>query len=579
MTTESTGADGFTAGGDRGGPGGSPDTLLTLLGTLRDVLGVETVDPVASFLDHGGSSLQAIRTATRLGGALGIRVPPESVLSAPSLKELADHLDSLRGQAAATPAPAATAESPAGTVPNRASMAQEWVLLSRMDDPDAPALQFHVVYRLGGPFRPEVFRGALRMVLDQHASLRTSFRVVDGIALQEVADDLDADLTVEDVSTLPAADRTGAARRVLEREVHRGFDSASGSRIRARVVRCAPDEHYLALVLDHLVADGWSLEVVTQDLGTAYSALLHGDRPVLTEAGSYLDWSREQWARFDAGRGDELSDYWSRQLGPDPGEFALKLPGYQDNGGLSGPSAVTLDVPGEVTTRLSSACQELRTTPYCLTMTALKALIAHETGRRRVTVLTTSANRADSGYEDTVGWFANGVFPTSDVDLGLSFRRLLHAVQPNILAAMSHGDAPAVYVRRRIWPEVSGGFRKDPGVYFMYNALWGMSLRLDGVRIDPVVLDEVADSPGLHLWLLEHEGALQLSMLHYRSEYLADYVRGFGHRFLAAIEALARRLDEPVDTTLEALSATATGGPGEGTASATTVPSGPLGSE
>jgi acyl carrier protein len=555
-STENTGpgAAERRAAPDEGGPGGADgrDTLPTLLRTLRGVLGIEDADPASSFLDHGGSSLQAIRTATRLGGALGVRVRPETVLSARSLAELADHLDSLRGHAGSTdPAPAPAEDNP--PAPDRASMAQEWVLLSRVNDPDAPALQFHVVYRLHGPFRPDVCRRALRMVLDQHASLRTSFRVVDGIARQRVADDLDADLTVEDVALLPPADRAGAARAILEREVHRTFDGAAGSRIRARVVRCSPDEHYLALVLDHLVADGWSLEVVTKDLGGAYCALLRGDQPALTEAGSYLDWSREQRARFDAGRGNELAEYWSRQLGPDPDEFALRLPGYQANNGLSGPSAVTLDVPGELAALLSTACQELRTTPYCLTMTALKALIAHETGRRRVTVLTTAANRGESRYEDTVGWFANGVFPTSDIDLDLSFRQLLHAVQPNVLAAMSHGDAPAVYVRRRIWPQVAGGFRKDPGVYFMYNALWGMSLRLDGLRIEPVFLDEVADSPGLHLWLLEHRGTLRLSMLHYLSEYPTDYVRGFGHRFLAAIDALARRLDEPVGTTLQAL--------------------------
>ncbi|MFD7919952.1 condensation domain-containing protein [Streptomyces sp. NPDC059740] len=512
------------------------ETLAALLRIHREVLDDEGIGPEDNFYDHGGNSLLALRIIRRIAEELGVRAPARAVFTAPTVADLATQVAAAgRQEPATTPAPDGTS---GGGVSGRASMAQEWAILAQLKDPDAPALQFHVAYRVRGPLDIDVLRQALQVLTDHHPGLRTAFRVREGRVFQEVADAVPADLRVEDFSGLHEDERLGQALDFLDEEVRRPFDRATAPLARALLVRCTAEDHLLALVFDHAVADGWSLETLTEQLSEVYETLLSGGLPQLPAAGSYLRWAAQQWERYEAGRGKEVADYWRDQLGPDPAAFALRLPGYLPGSGLSGPAALSLEVPPAVASALDAACRRLRTTPYCVSLAALKAYVAQQTGEERVIILSTSANRLEPEYQDTVGWFANGVFPVTRVDASAGFAQLVEEVRTTSLAATVHGDLPAAYVRDLMWSRSQSGFRKDPGVYFMCNDLWGGALRLGAAEVAPVFLDEHADSPGLHMWLLRHRDGLRLQVLHYRSEYPAGYVRQFAEGFLAALSAL-----------------------------------------
>ena len=45
-------------------------------------------------------------------------------------------------------------------------------------------------------------------------------------------------------------------------EALRPFDLSSGSLVRAKLLRRAPDEHLLLLTVHHIVADGWSMGIM-----------------------------------------------------------------------------------------------------------------------------------------------------------------------------------------------------------------------------------------------------------------------------------------------------------------------------
>ncbi|MER5749025.1 condensation domain-containing protein [Streptomyces sp. NPDC002088] len=515
-------------------------TLDTLLRIHRDLLQATDLGPDDNFFDRGGNSILAFRLIRRAQEELGVRLSARTVFTAASVRELAERTDA---------AEAVPVMAPAVASDGRASMAQEWAVLSSLGDPDAPALQFHAAYRLRGPLEPALLEGALQAVAEQHAALRTGFEAREGTVRQHAVDGARVELLVDELSWLPEDERSEEAVRLLDKEVRRTFDRTAPPLFRAHLVRCAADDHYLALVFDHLAADGWSLDVLTADLATAYRSLAAGERPQLTGSGTYADWAALQWDGYRSGRGDEVAQYWLDQLGPDPTALELRLPGYLPDGGLHDPASLEYDVPAQVVEALDVLCARLRTTPYVVTLAALKALVALRTGRSRVTLLTSAANRLEPDFQDTVGWFANGVFPTTEVDLSHDFAQLVADVRETALAATAHGDLPAAYVRARMWPGTaagSGGFRKSPGVYFMFNDVWGGSLRLGETRAEPVFLPETADSPGLHLWLLRQGPDVRFTALYYRSEYPDVVVREFARDFLAAVEALAAHPDLPV---------------------------------
>ncbi|WP_030192327.1 condensation domain-containing protein [Streptomyces sp. NRRL S-87] len=507
----------------------------------RSVLEDESVLAEDNFYDMGGDSLLSLQVLGRIERELGVKVPPRTFFTADTIADVADLVAAAAGSAAGDGAP-----RPAGGHAGRASMAQEWALLSSLRDPQAPILQFHAVFKVSGPFDTQRLEAALNRVAERHGSLRTSFTAADGVARQAVDPGARADLAVMDYRGVPDAE----VDEFLRGFVREPFDRSRAPLWRTLVVRRAEAEALLVFVFDHMIADGWSLDTFVEDLSAAYRGTELPDRT--GQSGAYADWAAGQWESWQGGRAEELADYWRSQLSPDPAEFALRLPGYRGTEGLSKPASLVWDLDPATARGLRTACQDLRATPYCVSMSVVKALVALATGQGRVTLLTTNANRLDGAYQSTVGWFANGVFPTTDVDLSGTFRDLVSAVRASILGATAHGDMPAMFVRRRIWPELPPGFRKDPGVYFMYNDVWGGGLGFgEGVTVSTHHLTEDADSPGLHMWLLREGEGLRLQALHYESEYAPEYVKGFAGCLVKALDLLTGQPDRPMSDLLD----------------------------
>ena len=73
-------------------------------------------------------------------------------------------------------------------------------------------------------------------------------------------------LPVTDLAILPADLAEREVERLSAAEARRPFDLAAGPLLRAALVRVAADEWTLLLALHHVVADGWSMEILFREL-------------------------------------------------------------------------------------------------------------------------------------------------------------------------------------------------------------------------------------------------------------------------------------------------------------------------
>ncbi|MFP3560184.1 condensation domain-containing protein, partial [Paraburkholderia sp. SIMBA_049] len=88
----------------------------------------------------------------------------------------------------------------------------------------------------------------------------------------------------------------------LEDEAQQPFDLEHGPLMRAKLLQLGAQEHVLTLTLHHIVADGWSLPVMVDDLVRLYEGYSQGRDVLLpTLAIQYADYAIWQRAWMQAG--------------------------------------------------------------------------------------------------------------------------------------------------------------------------------------------------------------------------------------------------------------------------------------
>jgi amino acid adenylation domain-containing protein/non-ribosomal peptide synthase protein (TIGR01720 family) len=408
-------------------PGASraPRTPLeaTVAGIWADVLGVEQVGAHDNYFALGGDSILSIQVVSRLRDALGVDVRPLTLFTHNTVEALAAAL----ADQAADPIPAA----PDGDAP--LSFAQQRLWFLHQYDPASTEYTVPLATRLRGPLDVGALSAAMTALVTRHESLRTVCREVDGHGVQHVHDPAEIRLPVTDVAEADL-------EHVLAAAADEPFDLAAGPLLRAHVYRLAADDHVLALVMHHVVTDGWSAGVLTDDLAALYRAEVTGvpaDLPALPVR--YRDFAA--WQRGRTSLMDDQLKHWQQALADVP---ALELPTDRPRPPAHTTSGAHLEftVPAEVTAALRTVARGHDGTLFMALVAACTALLHRFSGQDDFAVGTVASGREHPDLRRIVGFFVNTIVLRTPVDARGSFAAHLDRVRETVLAAFANQDVP-----------------------------------------------------------------------------------------------------------------------------------------
>ncbi|MBM4575592.1 hypothetical protein GS415_04165 [Rhodococcus hoagii] len=176
--------------------------------------------------------------------------------------------------------PVGSSELRASTTPLDAgplSPAQRRLWFQHLLDPASDVYNLAFTLRFSGDLVIGALEEAVRDVLRRHRVLRTTYTTGPDGPLQRVGDGPAVDLT-------PVAVPSGGLDDFVRSLARKSFDLEASAPLRFRLYRTADTEHVLAIVVHHIVADGWSLDPLSTDLAEAYRARVEGRCP--------------QWSRY-----------------------------------------------------------------------------------------------------------------------------------------------------------------------------------------------------------------------------------------------------------------------------------------
>lgn len=393
--------------------------------------------PQANFFALGGHSLLAVMMLAEAHKRHGVAVRPRDFLGEPTVAGLGRLLARARSAPEARPDATSTDRYPA------TSTQQRFWLLDRISALRSAYLVPAVV-EFVGVVDPDLLRHAVNRVLAHHPALRSRFELdrkrrrvcyrTDGPAASATVTDArgwDTDKLTDHVSTV----------------CWTPFDLAVEAPVRVEIISRS-DRTLLVLCAHHIVTDGWSQQVLMDQIGHEYRARLarsHADLAPPVHPATLIvppaDALEKRIAQVVSGLRGAPTD--------------VRLPHDRPRGQVQSTVAATcttaLGIP--LTARVRSVAGETECTTFMVTAALLAVGIARTTGQRDFVFVFPWAGRETPESARAVGMFVNTLTLRVDLHGKPSWRELLSRVREASSASYRNADVPFDAVAAAVHPD------------------------------------------------------------------------------------------------------------------------------
>ncbi len=431
----------------------APRTPLeeTLARVWSEVLHVDKVGVQDNFFTLGGHSLLATQVISRIRQAVGVELPLRHMFEWPTISELVLKIDEIQtvGSVVLPPIQRVPRDQPLPL-----SFAQQRLWFLDQLDPDNPLYNVPLAIRLTGMLHRDALSRSFNEIVRRHEVLRTTYAFKDDQPVQVIAENLNIDVPLVDLSDLPADTQEATVRRMAIDNGRRTFTLETGPLFRANLLKLGEQDHVLLLNTHHIVTDGWSIWRFVKELAVLYEAFQAEKPAPLPELPvQYADYAAWQRKWMDGETLETQLGYWTKRLAGAPD--SLELPTDRPRPPvLSYRGAVERVVyPKSLHDKLNAFSRREGVTLFMTLLAAYQTLLYRYTGQDDIVVGSPIANRICVEIEDLMGFFVNTLVMRTDLSGNPTFRELLQRVRATALGAYANQDLPFEKLVEALRPE------------------------------------------------------------------------------------------------------------------------------
>ncbi|MCP3401820.1 non-ribosomal peptide synthetase [Bradyrhizobium sp. CCGB20] len=503
----------FERGRRRGGASltvPATDTERTVASIWCDALGVAAVHREDDFFVLGGNSITAGQVAAAIRDRLNVEVELRAFFDAPTLTAFAGRIDTLAGTGAGRALPPIQWAAPADRAMLSHAQERLWFLWNM--DPAGTAYTVAGTIRLKGRLDGAVLSRALGEIVRRHEILRTTFTARDGRGTQLIHDVMRIGIRHEDLRSHSARERAERAETLKRSELGKPFDLVNGPLLRAVLLQFADDAHELLLLAHHIIVDGWSLDVLLEELAGLYrSGIGQGAGAPPIPAIQYADFAAWQRNWLSAGEGHRQLAYWRARLGDVHPVLALPLDRPRSAIQSHAGDTIRLAVDAALAARLREIAAKQRVSIFMLLLGAYQVLLHRYTGQSDLRIGVPIAGRRHAQIERLIGCFVNTLVLRAEVAGEASFPSLLHQAKEAVTEALSHQDLPFEMLVDGLRPERSGGHNPLFQAKFNYMTAPGGFEGVEGLAAEIDIIDLAGSHFDLALDVIDGAGSMKVA--------------------------------------------------------------------
>lgn len=283
---------------------------------------------------------------------------------------------------------------------------------------------------------------SINMLIERHEILRTTYKNVEEDTVQVIHPFKPSKLEIIDLrNELVSAAKLKAA--IVKEKVIIPFDIENEFPIRAYLYTLNEEEHYLLLNIHHIACDGWSLNIIINELRNNYTFLVNHKQPDRSPpAIQYADFASWQRQNENSATFDKHQLYWKSVFDGDVPVLEMPTdrprPPIKTYNGY----AVIKHLPSDLYKEINQLCIEEDATLYMVTLTAYAVLLYKYTGQTDIVIGSPIANRTRTEIEDVIGLFVNTLPLRIKINEKATFIELVRQVKKISFEAYDHQDYP-----------------------------------------------------------------------------------------------------------------------------------------
>ncbi|MCP6763251.1 MAG: amino acid adenylation domain-containing protein [Fischerella sp. CENA71] len=511
-----------------------------------NLLSLEQIGIHDSFFTIGGHSLLAIQLISKIRQHFAIELPLRYLFLSPTIAELATHIIQAREESKQPVLPALEASYREAEIP--LSFAQQRLWFLEQLSPNTALYNIPAALNLRGSLDVEALQKAFNSLVVRHESLRTKIEVVEACARQVVVESAPLTMDLIEVVGLSEAEKEQAVLQHLQTEALRPFDLTRAPLIRAQLLCLSTKRYVLFVNTHHIVADGWSLQILFRDLNQLYCAYKSGQTvalpPLSVQYADFAYWQRNPQMRHIL---DDQLKYWQKQLYGVPELLDLPIDRPRPKERSHKGSNYTCKLSPETYAQLKTLGESYQATLFMTLLACFQALLHQYTGQDDIVVGSPIANRHYPEVKNTIGFFVNTLALRTKFTKNFSFEQLLLAVRDITVNAYEHQDVPFEEVVDSLG--VSRALNHHPifQVMFALEDTSAYKFKLDLLEIEEIQIQRQISKFDLALTVYVRQNGLILEFEYTTDIFEQATIARIANNFVTLVQEVIRNPKSKID--------------------------------
>lgn len=408
-----------------------------------------------------------------------------------------------------------------------------------LDQLEGPSSVYNIcgAYRLRGALSVSRLQDAFALVVARHEALRTVFAAESGVPRQVILPEV-----VVSIEERQLADQSNLIRELqsfYEREFTLDGGQANRPLVAAALWQCGQDDFVFAVSLHHAIADGWSCQILMQEVQQAYVGEV-GQLPELAlQYADYAIW-QERWCE-SADYQRELG-YWKQQLAGIPELLELPTTRPRPNAQSFSGDSLEFVIPEHLLREIAQLAQSHGASNFMVLAAGLSVLLARYSKSDDIVLGVPVANRPFQELEQCIGFFANTVLLRSSITAGACFGELLAQVKQSAISAFDHQSFPLERLVEELKPKRSLSYNPLFQVLFDYQTIRQNGVvQAGGLTLEPIAASRTRTMMDLSFALEEINAEIRGVVTFSTDLFDASFIAQLCQDYVALLQALCRQ--------------------------------------